>query len=247
MPSRFFDNTTTLLQGTLARAEAVELKFEVVDGGFVAAANEMNRAIRFTDGSPAEADFQLAATPAQRALKILGFNAVGSPEIRSGTFTWRGDWVTATSYTANDVVRAPVAQFNSLYVATASHVAAADIATDIAAGRLSLAIDMTDVYRWVRRYKVITANYAAVAGDDLFVDVSAGALAITLPAAPALLDQPIHIVHAKGNVVANPITVARNGKLIMALAEDMTVDVANASFELAYMDATQGWRLVKGT
>lgn len=247
MPSRFFDNVVTLLQGTSARAEAVEAKHETIDGAFGLVANELNRAIRFTDGSPAESDFQLASTAAQRAQKLLGFDATGKPEVRGGTFTWRGNWATATSYATNDTVRAPAAQFFSLYVATSSHIAAADIATDINAGRLSIAVDMTEVYRFVRRYQLVTGSKVAVAGDDLMVDVSAGPVSITLPASPSINDQPIHVVHVKGNIAANPITIVRNGNRIMDLDEDMTVNTPTASFELAFCDATSGWRLVKGT
>lgn len=249
MPSRFFDNTTTLLQGQLARAEAVEAKFELVDTALLGVANELNRAIRFTAGTPDEDDFQLAHTAAQRANQIIGFNGAGAPELRSGTFTWRGDWATAQTYLVNQVVRAPQANFFSHYVCVVQHVSGV-FATDLAAGRWQLIHDMTEVFRFVRRFQIITAAqspYAAVAGDDLFVDVSAGAVQITLPAAPTIADQPICVCHFAGNVVANNITIARNGQAIMGLAENMTVNTPNASFELSFARATEGWRLVKGT
>jgi hypothetical protein len=145
------------------------------------------------------------------------------------------------------MVRAPEAQSFSLYVVTVSHTSAGAIATDIGAGRLSVAVDLSEMQRFIRKFQIITSNYTAVSGDDLFVDVTAGALSITLPAAPLLSDQPITICHAGGNVVANNITVLRNGKPIMGLNEDMIISTNNASLELAYMNSVAGWRLTKGT
>ncbi len=53
--------------------------------------------------------------------------------------TWRGNWVTGTRYYTNDFVVNSANQF--IYIAADDHTAAAAIATDIAAGRLQLAID----------------------------------------------------------------------------------------------------------
>jgi hypothetical protein len=247
MANRFYGNTPTLVQGQSARAEAVEAKHNEVEGGFLAVANEMNRAIRFTDGTPNEAAFQMAATSAQRANKLLGFSAAGNPDLFSSTFVWRGNWTSSAFYAVNDVVRGPESANYSIYIVTTSHTSAGSIATDISAGRLAVMIDLQEMQRFIRRFQIVTTNYNAVPGDDLFVDVTAGAVTITLPAAPVLSDQPISICHAGGNVAANNITIARNGKLIMGLAEDMTVNTGNASFELAFVNDTLGWRLVKGT
>jgi hypothetical protein len=50
-------------------------------------------------------------------------------------------------------------------------------------------------------------------------------------------------MHVGGNIANFPITIARNGKLIMGLAENMTVDTANASFGLAFCNDSFGWRI----
>jgi hypothetical protein len=86
---------------------------------------------------------------------------------------------------------------------------------------------------------------AAVAGQGYLVDVSTGDVVITLPAAPAITDPPISIVHVDGTLVTDgDLTVARNGKVIMGLAEDLTVDVENSNFKLAFADNARGWRLI---
>jgi hypothetical protein len=82
----------------------------------------------------------------------------------------------------------------------------------------------------------------AVAGANYFVDLSTGAVIITLPAAPTIADAPITV--AVLGAIANALTIARNGKNIMALAEDLSVDIANFSFKLAFADNTFGWRIV---
>ena len=38
--------------------------------------------------------------------------------------------------------------------------------------------------------------------------------------------------------------VARNGSPLMGVAEDMTLDNANATAQLRYINSTLGWRLV---
>jgi len=85
----------------------------------------------------------------------------------------------------------------------------------------------------------------AVAGESYFVDVSTGNVTITLPAAPAITDPPITIVHVDGELgVDGTLTIARNGKVIMGLAEDLIVDIENANFKLAFADNSRGWRMI---
>lgn len=186
----------------------------------------------------------MSHTPVQRALKTLGFDSAGAPTLLGQTFVWRGSWVTSTLYSVNDVVKQGAD--GSLYLCLISHTSGT-FATDLAANRWVLMVDLSTVGQFIRKWQIITSNYTAVAGDDLFVDVTAGPVTITLPANPALTDQPIAVCHIAGNIASNNITIARNSKVFMGGTADMTVSTPNASFELAYSDATNGWRLVKGT
>lgn len=88
---------------------------------------------------------------------------------------------------------------------------------------------------------VKNSNYTAIAGDCLLVDKSGGSVTITLPAAPAVGDEPITITHYIGT--SNTLTVARNGLNIMGLAEDLVINANYASVVLYYGGATPGWRL----
>lgn len=238
----------TLVAGTTARAEQVNAQLDGVAGGFAATASELDQAIRITgDPTPPDEDtFQIPQNAAQRANLLIGFDAGGNLGLRSGVFTYRGDWAPAVQYNPNDVIRAPAAQSFSLYVANLQHVSAV-FATELGLGRWTLAIDMTQVERAVRKYQLVTASRALVSGDDLFVDVTAGPVVLTLPSAPLISDQSIHIVHVLGDLSGNPLTISRNGQRIMGLLEDLIVNVPNASLELAFCNASLGWRLVKGT
>lgn len=253
MPSRFWIHLRTLVDGQTARTTPINNHLDAIDGGFQSVASEMNRAIRFTANEEfTESKLQLAQTAAQRATRVIGFDAAGNVELRSGTFTWRGNWAGGQSYGVNDMVRAPAANFFSLYVCIVAHTGGT-FATDLAAGRWALAVDLSEMNRFIRRFVTITAAnspYAAVAGDDLMVDTGVGAVSVVLPSAPQQTDQPIHIVHVAGT---SNITVARNGKLIQGLAEDMTIPAPPGgtgqfmSCELGFCDDARGWRLVKGT
>lgn len=91
---------------------------------------------------------------------------------------------------------------------------------------------------WVKK----TANYTAVAGDRIFADTSAGALTVTLPAAPVQFDAVI-ITDIAESWPTSKLTVARNGKKIENAAEDLLCDVS-AEIVLRYEGETRGWRVL---
>ena len=90
-------------------------------------------------------------------------------------------------------------------------------------------------------WTIKTASYTAINKDRLFV-VPAEGLVITLPLTPNQGDS-ISIVDAAGTAAVTNFTIARNGKPIQSLSEDLIVDVASASFTLTYYNATNGWRI----
>ena len=90
-------------------------------------------------------------------------------------------------------------------------------------------------------WTVKTASYTAVNKDRLLV-IPAEGLVITLPLTPNQGDS-IQIIDAAGTAAVTNFTIARNGKPIQSLSEDLIVDVASASFTLTYYNATNGWRI----
>jgi hypothetical protein len=90
---------------------------------------------------------------------------------------------------------------------------------------------------------VITADPAnAVAGYGYFCNTTSAAFTVTLPTSPSLGDFVSFIDYA-GTFDTNNLTIARNGKNIQGVAEDLTVSVERAGLTLVFVDNTQGWLL----
>ena len=86
---------------------------------------------------------------------------------------------------------------------------------------------------------VTTTTQTAVAYNQ-YVLTNVALSTLTLPANPTAGD----IVWATpGNGLLTNI-LARNGKLIMGTAEDMILDNANANYQMRYINATLGWRIM---
>jgi hypothetical protein len=70
--------------------------------------------------------------------------------------------------------------------------------------------------------------------------VTAAGLTITLPASPTAGSEVA--ITVLGTITDT--IIARNGQNIMSLAEDLTIDRADVTVTLYYVDATRGWRIV---
>jgi hypothetical protein len=89
---------------------------------------------------------------------------------------------------------------------------------------------------------VVTSSLTVVAKGGYFVNTSGGVITATLPAAPVLGDF-ISFIDYNGTFDTNNLTIARNGKPIQGVAEDLTVSVERAGLTLVFTDDTQGWLL----
>jgi hypothetical protein len=85
--------------------------------------------------------------------------------------------------------------------------------------------------------QVIGTNTAAVSSR---IYVLTASLTLTLPSSPSAGNW----VMVSNMSATTTATVARNGQPIMAVAQDLTVDLVGAGFTLVYADATRGWVLV---
>ena len=84
----------------------------------------------------------------------------------------------------------------------------------------------------------VTSSTAITAAANFhYVLTAATAATVTLPASPTIGDT-IYVTAANG-LVTN--VVARNGKPIQNLSEDMTLDNPYASAQLRFTDNTEGW------
>lgn len=85
--------------------------------------------------------------------------------------------------------------------------------------------------------QLISTNTTAVRSRTYVLTAS---LTLTLPASPAAGDW-VAFINRSGTTTAS---IARNGSNIMSLAEDMTLDSAQARGTLVFADATRGWTLI---
>ena len=82
------------------------------------------------------------------------------------------------------------------------------------------------------------------ANDRYFIDTTAGAQTVNLPASPQVGDQ-VRLIDLAGTFDTNNLTVGRNSLKIMGLTEDLVVSNENAAIGLVYTGATYGWKLIE--
>jgi len=88
----------------------------------------------------------------------------------------------------------------------------------------------------------VNGNVTTESWSTNFVDTSAGAITVTLPASPAAGDK-IRFFDVAKSFDSNTLTVARNGKRIQGDTADLTVTTEGAAFELVFSGDTYGWRI----
>lgn len=141
-------------------------------------------------------------------------------------------WVSGTTYTAgSSIVYSPITFLS--YRCKVTGVSIVDPSAD------SVTWACINGTNWA----TITAAYTAKAGEYLFVNTTSSAYTITLPASP-YLGSTITFADLASTFNTNPLTLGRNGKNIMGLAEDMIVYNSNITFTIVYSGASYGWRLV---
>ena len=80
------------------------------------------------------------------------------------------------------------------------------------------------------------------ANDRYFIDTTAAAQTVTLPASPQTGDQ-VSFIDLAGTFDTNNLTLARNSLKIMGLTEDLVISTEDAGIQLVYTGATYGWKL----
>ncbi len=85
-----------------------------------------------------------------------------------------------------------------------------------------------------------TTGFTAVSGNGYFVNTTAGAITVTLPASPSAGDI-VAVADYAGTAVTNNITIGRNGSNIEGGTIDGTIETNRETKTLVYVDGTQGW------
>jgi len=195
-------------------------------------------------------DVSLSSPPGGSSTQVQ-FNSGGTAFGGSANFTWDGTNVVIDSEGALRLgdatgsgyvgLKAPATITGdtpyTLVLPTATGSANQVLQTD-GSGNLSFAT-VTGGAAW---QAVVTSSLTVVAKNGYFVNTSSAAITATLPASPTLGDF-ISFIDYSGTFDTNNLTIARNGKPIQGVAEDLTVSVERAGLTLVFTDNTQGWLL----
>ena len=167
-------------------------------------------------------DVDVAGTTTAAELTVTGATTLSGGVASS--FTVTGD-VTATTFNGN--VNASQITITGTPTANTDATTVEWVRTAIGGG-------------WTEK----TADYTVSAGESIWANTAGGTFVITLPANPVTNYDRIRIADIASNWGTTPVTLARNGNLIMGLAENFDLNVKNASVELIYSGPTYGWRFV---
>lgn len=99
---------------------------------------------------------------------------------------------------------------------------------------------ITGMSTYLTVYTATTTAVSKTLANRERCTVTAGTQTITLPATPAA---GWEVAITVAGIFTDTI-VARNGVNIMSLAENITLDRANVTVTLYYVDATRGWRII---
>ena len=138
MPNSYYNRTMNPQPTQRVGSNDIKSEFQSVQAGFDEVASDVARAVKLPVGT---ADQTIGLSPASRANLVLAFDASGGiTAISYGRY--RGDWTTETAYVTSDYFRDPATK--NIYSTVAAHTSGV-LATDIAAGKVQLAINVEDV------------------------------------------------------------------------------------------------------
>ena len=144
MPAnQYFDwpaSASRFVRFDTVRAADGNAALDLVTGGMTAVAADVLRAIKLPVGTAV--DQVITLTALQRSNRLMSFDVSGNLTAILGAFNYRGDWATATAYVARDTFRD--ATTKNIYFVAIDHTSGV-LATDIAAGRDVLSINVADV------------------------------------------------------------------------------------------------------
>ncbi len=95
----------------------------------------------------------------------------------------------------------------------------------------------------LQQWTLVSSNVTASDGDRLIVDTSTGSFNITLPATPAI-GEYVQITDG-ANLVANSVTVLRNGSTVENQEINVILDLQNITYEFIYGPDT--WQVTATT
>lgn len=91
-------------------------------------------------------------------------------------------------------------------------------------------------------WTVVSSNYNASSGDNLFLDSTVAGIVVFLPSNPIFGDSVV-FADGIGNCGTNNVTISGSGEKILSLDENFLIDFDYARPTLTYYDVASGWVL----
>ena len=85
-----------------------------------------------------------------------------------------------------------------------------------------------------------STNTTGVSGRGYFIDTSAGAHTVNLPASPKIGD----IIKVSLITAGNQLTIGRNGNNINGTTSDIVTSADGDAYELVYVNVSEGWKII---
>ena len=226
MSNSIFDWPASLkrfVRFTSAKAEEVNDALDDLSAGLDTVEANIARAVKLPTGT---ADQTLALAAGQRAGLLLGFDPSGNIAGIAGGGRWRGDWAAATLYAIADYFRDPASK--SIYVCLEQHTSAS-IATDLAANKVRLAIDVAEVEN-----QRILAQQAAAAANGSYLLAAQKASDAAQSAVDATNNGAAQVALAANQVAlaANQVSLATD-QAVIAGNKAADADIARAAAVVA--------------
>ena len=111
----------------------------------------------------------------------------------------------------------------------------------IASGASTSGMGRTGTVDWCTTAK--TSPFTSVSGKGYFVNTTAGAVTVTLPASPSAGDI-VAIADYASTFQTNNLTIGNNSSKINGICNPTTLSSEGISATLVYVDSTRGWKQV---
>ena len=214
-------------------------EFQAIENGFDSVQSGVEDTLRQESGTA------IAALPnaVSRALKVLSFDADGNPATTIDGVDFAAASAAATAAAGAAITQAGIATTQAgistiqAGIATTKAAEAAASAASISGSYVTSVNGRAGAVTGVAEdggVFVISTNTTAVKYRTYVLTAS---LTLNLPLSPAAGDW-VKAVNRSGTTT--PV-IGRNSQNIMGLAEDMTLDNANATLTLTFADSTRGW------
>lgn len=135
-----YNRETDYVEGGDLRADTVDNDLDRIVMMTQQLSRDSKRAIKMPVGETTDQLINLTA--AQRANKLLTFDASGNPQATQEIGVWKGNWATTTAYIVRDIVK--LASNGNLYICIVAHTSGT-FATDLAAAKWALIVDQEAV------------------------------------------------------------------------------------------------------